>query len=117
MTNVPQCFVSAQSRRRHVRVPLLNWRYITFEKWGKMLYGMKRLQIMIEEDVDAALGRQAAAEGVSKAALIRRYVGERLRQLPPLPDDPLWQIVGLAEGEPGDSLRVNEVVYGPLGRE
>jgi hypothetical protein len=82
-----------------------------------MLNGMKRLQIMIEEDVDAALGRQAAVEGVSKAALIRRYVGERLRQLPPLPDDPLWQIVGIAEGEVDDSLRVDEIVYGPLGDE
>jgi hypothetical protein len=82
-----------------------------------MAFGMKRLQIMIEEDVDAALGRQAAMEGVSKAALIRRFVGERLRPLPPLPDDPLWQIVGIVEGEPDDSLRVNEIVYGPLGHE
>jgi hypothetical protein len=35
---------------------------------------VKRLQIMIEEDIDAALGRQATEEAVSKAALIRRYV-------------------------------------------
>ena len=78
---------------------------------------VKRLQIMIEEDLDAALGRQAAEEGVSKAALIRRYVRDRLRPLPPLEDDPLWQIVGMVEGgSPDDSLRVNEVVYGDLGR-
>ena len=76
------------------------------------MLGMKRLQIMIEEDVDAALGRQAATEGVSKAALIRRYVAERLRPLPPLASDPLWQIVGVVDGEPDDSLRVNEIVYG-----
>jgi hypothetical protein len=74
---------------------------------------VKRLQIMIEEELDAALGRQAAAEGVSKAALIRRYVGERLRPLPPLEDDPLWEIVGIDEGRPDDSMSVNEVVYGP----
>lgn len=74
---------------------------------------VKRLQIMIEEELDAALGRQAAAEGVSKAALIRRYVGERLRPLPPLEDDPLWEIVGMDEGRPDDSMSVNEVVYGP----
>ena len=77
---------------------------------------VKRLQIMIEEDLDAALGRQAAQEGVSKAALIRRYVGERLRPLPPLEEDPLWDLVGMVQGGPDDSLRVNEIVYGDLGR-
>jgi Ribbon-helix-helix protein, copG family len=74
---------------------------------------VKRLQIMIEEELDAALARQAAEEGVSKAALIRRYVGERLRPLPPLEDDPLWEIVGMDEGRADDSISVNEVVYGP----
>ena len=74
---------------------------------------VKRLQIMIEEELDAALTRQAADEGVSKAALIRRYVGERLRPLPPLEDDPLWEIVGLVKGKPNDSASVDDVVYGP----
>jgi hypothetical protein len=77
---------------------------------------VKRLQIMIEEDLDAALGIQAAREGVSKAALIRRYVGERLRVLPPLEEDPLWDLVGMVRGGPNDSMRVNEIVYGDLGR-
>lgn len=73
---------------------------------------MKRLQIMIEEDLDAALARQAAEENVSKAALIRRYVGERLRPLPPLEDDPLWGLVGLAgDAEPVDDI--DEYLYGP----
>ena len=65
---------------------------------------MKRLQIMIEEELDAALARQAAEEGVSKAALIRRYVRERLRPLPPLEDDPLWQLVGSVDAEPIDDI-------------
>jgi hypothetical protein len=74
--------------------------------------GVKRLQIMIEEDLDAELGIQAAREGVSKAALIRRYVGERLRPLPPLEEDPLWEIVGIVKGgSPDDSSRIDEVVY------
>jgi hypothetical protein len=77
---------------------------------------VKRLQIMIEEELDAALGRQAAEEGVSKAALIRRYVRERLRPLPPLEEDPLWQLAGMIEGAPDDSQRIDEVVYGDLGR-
>ncbi len=76
-----------------------------------MMGGVKRLQIMIEEELDAALGLQALEEGVSKAALIRRYVGERLRPLPPLEEDPLWGIVGMLEGSPDDSSRIDEVVY------
>ena len=74
---------------------------------------MKRLQIMIEEEVDAALARQAAEEGVSKAALIRRFVRERLRPLPPLEEDPLWELVGMDKGSPDDSMSVNDIVYGP----
>ena len=77
---------------------------------------VKRLQIMIEEELDAALARQAAEEGVSKAALIRRYVGERLRPLPPLEEDPLWQMAGMIQGGPNDSQMIDEVVYGDLGR-
>jgi hypothetical protein len=76
---------------------------------------VKRLQIMIEEDLDAALARQASEEGVSKAALIRRYVGERLRPLPPLADDPLSGLVGLVGGNRDDSMSVDDVVYGPRG--
>jgi hypothetical protein len=76
---------------------------------------VKRLQIMIEEEFDQALGRQAAEEGVSKAALIRRYVAERLRPLPRLEDDPLWGMVGAYEGRPADD--VDEVVYGGHERD
>ena len=77
---------------------------------------VKRLQIMIEEELGAALARQAAEEGVSKAAQIRRYVGERLRPLPLPEDDPLWEIVGMVKGSPDDSARVDDVVYGPKRR-
>jgi hypothetical protein len=74
---------------------------------------VKRLQIMIEEELDAALARQAAEEGVSKAALIRRYVGERLRPLPPLEEDPLRQLMGIAgDAEPVDDI--DEFLYGPV---
>jgi hypothetical protein len=72
---------------------------------------VKRLQIMIEEDLDAALRRQAAREKTSKAALIRRYVRERLEPLPPLEEDPLWEMVGAdPDAEPVDDI--DEVVYG-----
>jgi hypothetical protein len=73
---------------------------------------VKRLQIMIEEDLDDALERQAREEGTSKAALIRRYVGERLRPLPAVEDDPLWAFAGSVEGRADDSVSVDDVVYG-----
>jgi len=64
------------------------------------------------ELVAAALARQALSERTSKAALIRRYVRERLRPLPSLEEDPLWRLVGMVEGDADDSARVDDVVYG-----
>ncbi|MGI8439154.1 MAG: CopG family transcriptional regulator [Thermoleophilaceae bacterium] len=69
---------------------------------------MKRLQIMIEEDLDADIGRQAAERGVSKAALIRETMRDRVRPLPPLEEDPLWDWVGKGDFESG---RHDDVVY------
>ncbi len=72
---------------------------------------MKRLQIMIEEELDEALGREARKEGTSKAALIRGYVRAYLMPLPPLEEDPLWDLVGFVKGNPDDSASVDDVVY------
>ena len=73
---------------------------------------MKRLQIMIEEDLDKALASQAREEGVSKAALIRRYVREKLNPLPPLDEDPLWELVAMCpDAEHVESI--DEFLYGP----
>lgn len=69
---------------------------------------MKRLQIFIEEELDSALERKARSEGKSKAALIRRYVRERLSPLPPIEKDPLWGLVGVDDFEPSP---VDEVLY------
>ena len=69
---------------------------------------MKRLQIMIEEDVDAALERQARAEGTSKAALIRRFVRERLEPQGGFERDAIWEMVGAGDFEPAS---VDDVVY------
>lgn len=72
--------------------------------------------MMIDEELDAALDREAAAEGVSKAELIRRYVRERVNPLPPLHEDPLWELVGMAgDVEPVEDI--DEFLYGPLERE
>lgn len=77
---------------------------------------MKRLQISIEPELDAALGRAARQQGVSKAALVRRFVAEELEPLPPLEDDPVWGLVGIADGHSDDSASVDDVVYGPKRR-
>lgn len=76
--------------------------------WFITVFPMKRLQIMIEEDLDAALQRQASVERVSKAALIRRFARERLEYLPPLETDPLFSLVGVDEFAP---QAVDDVVY------
>ena len=67
---------------------------------------------MIDEDLDAALDRMALKERTSKAALIRRFVREKVQPLPPLEEDPIWQMVGDIDVEPAD---IDEVLYGPVG--
>ena len=69
---------------------------------------MKRLQISIDDDLDEALDRRSAEEGISKAALIRRFVRRELEPLPALDQDPLWSFVGRGDFEPAD---VDDVVY------
>ncbi len=70
---------------------------------------MKRLQIMIDEDLDAELARRAASERTSKAAIIRALVRAQLKPLPPMSADPLARMVGADEFDP---VPVNDIVYG-----
>jgi hypothetical protein len=70
---------------------------------------MKRLQVRIDEEMGAALERQALMENTSKSALVRRYVREGLEGLPDLGDDPIWRMAGVDDYEPAP---VDEVVYG-----
>lgn len=63
---------------------------------------------MIEEDLDDALERRATGEKTSKAALIRKFVRERLKPLPPIEDDPLYDLVGIADVDPAHH---DDVVY------
>lgn len=69
---------------------------------------MKRLQILIEEELDDALQQRALVEGSSKAALIRRFVREQLNTLPPMEADPLRQMVGVDDFDPAP---IDDVVY------
>jgi Ribbon-helix-helix protein, copG family len=75
---------------------------------------MKRLQIMIEEELDEALEHAARKERTSKAALIRRYVAEHVKPLPPLEEDPLWDLVGTVDAEPVEDI--DEYLYGPSAK-
>jgi Ribbon-helix-helix protein, copG family len=70
--------------------------------------GMKRLQIMIEEDTYQALDALSASAHVSKASLIRRYVRLGLQPLSSLAEDPLTSLSGSADFEPAD---IDETVY------
>jgi len=82
-------------------------RYINI---NKVMYTpcVKRLQIMIEEEVDAELERAALEARTSKAALIRLYVRERLKPLPPLSADPIGRMAGADDFEPAT---IDDVVY------
>lgn len=77
---------------------------------------MKRFQMMMDRELDEALGREARREGVSKAELLRRYAREKLAPLPRIEDDPLWGMVGLYDGEVGE-YDIDEVVYGGKTRD
>ena len=68
---------------------------------------MKRLQIYIDVEVDEALGVIAIRERTSKAALIRKFVAERLKINPA--HDPLDVFVGDIDEDPGD---IDDIVYG-----
>jgi hypothetical protein len=71
-------------------------------------YDMRRLQIMIDEDLDEALGRLAIEQGTSKAALIRKFVRLHVAPLPALDADPLGRMIGADDFDPAP---VDDVVY------
>jgi Ribbon-helix-helix protein, copG family len=67
---------------------------------------MKRLQISIEEEMDEALAVEAGRQKVSKAALIRRYVRDRLGG--GASEDPMARLIGDIDDEAGD---IDQIVY------
>jgi hypothetical protein len=70
---------------------------------------MKRLQIMIEEELDAELKRRAFREKTSKGALVRRFVRQGLGPLADPQDDPITAMIGVDSFDPEP---IDDVVYG-----
>lgn len=65
---------------------------------------VKRLQIMLDEDLDRELARRARVEKRSKASIIRDSLRQTLKPLPPLEEDPLWGMVGVDDSEPVENI-------------
>ena len=59
---------------------------------------MRRFQMLLDDELDAALETRAVREGVSKAELLREYARERLLGRPLTASDPLWGLVGSDAG-------------------
>jgi DNA-binding protein len=74
---------------------------------------MKRLQILIEEDLDRELAVMARIERCSKAALIRRFVRQRIRPQVPIEEDPITLWAGQLDVDAHDEeqVSVDDVVY------
>lgn len=75
---------------------------------------MKRLQISLEPELDRELGRAAAAQGVSKAEVVRRCLREGIEPPPPIEADPFYKLIGaFSGGAATDAEDHDDVIYGP----
>jgi hypothetical protein len=70
---------------------------------------MRRIQVLLDPELDDRLEQEAAARGIAKSALVRECV-ERGLSAEPF-DNGLMSLVGLSEGRPADSASIDEVVY------
>lgn len=73
---------------------------------------MRRIQVVIDPELDDRLEQEAAARGMSKSALVRRAVEHQLSE--PF-DNGLWGLPALDDVEPVDDI--DEFLYGPIEEE
>ena len=69
---------------------------------------MRRVQILLEPELDDRLEQEAATRGVSKSALVRRCVEHELAESR---GNGLTSLTGMFKGRPDDSASIDEVVY------
>jgi len=72
---------------------------------------VKRLQILIEEELDADVEREASKTRRSKGAVVREAIRRYVKRLPPLEKDPLWKMVGADSYPPVAPKDIDKVVY------
>lgn len=70
---------------------------------------MRRIQVVIDPELDDRLEQEAAARGMSKSALVRVSVEHELSE--PF-DNGLWRLPTFDAGEPRDSVDHDIVIYG-----
>jgi hypothetical protein len=72
---------------------------------------MRRIQVVIDPDLDEWLEREAASRQTSKSALIRECVRREADKEPF--DNGLWKLVGMfPDAEPVENI--DEFLYGPI---
>ena len=71
---------------------------------------MRRIQVLLEPELDDRLEREAAERGIAKSALVRECVGAGLSR--PSVGNGLLALAGMGEGgEPDDSVNHDEIIY------
>ena len=73
---------------------------------------MRRIQVVIDPELDDRLEREAAVRGVSKSALVRGAVQRELAE--PF-DNGLWKLIGMFDVDPIEDI--DEYLYGPISEE
>ena len=73
---------------------------------------MRRIQVVIDQDLDDRLEREAAARGLSKSALVRVSVE---RELSGPFDNGLWRLPVFDDADPVEDI--DEFLYGPISEE
>ena len=74
-----------------------------------MMTVMRRIQIHIDEALDARAEAEASRRGISKAALIRSTLAQGLTPAPAASTDPWQALVGWLDDDPVDDI--DAVIY------
>jgi hypothetical protein len=74
---------------------------------------MRRIQVVIDPELDDRLEQEAGVRGMSKSALVRAAVERELSE--PF-DNGLWKLAGMfPDAEPVENI--DEFLYGPISEE